>query len=502
MTTLSACLARTASRSGHRAAVITDTLTLTWQDVHALSRGYAQVLAAHGVGAGDHVALICSNRPAFLIAWFAIAHRGAVMVSLNTGLVGDGLRHGIEHSDAKVVLIERAILAARQDDIAPVLAGRQVLAFDGEDDLFAAARAGEAAAGHDGHEGDACAIIYTSGTTGRPKGVVNSHRAYLACGEHTARLLQLTPDDRIMVFLPLFHANPQMYAVMSALTVGCAIVLRPRFSVSSFFGDARRFGCTCFTYVGTVLAMLASRLTGVHHDHGLRRCIGGGAPVAAWQAIESRFGVQVHELYGMTEIGGWVTANTDDARRVGTCGLARPDMEVRIVDADDRPVPAGTRGEIAVRPRTPFVILSGYYKDPQATWTAARNFWFHTGDAGSLDADGYLTFHGRLREIIRRGGENVSPVEIETALLRCPGVEDAAVVGIADPIFGEEIKAVLVVSSPIAAAGVRAFLAGKIPDFMLPRYVQFVTRIPKTETEKVQRHLVREMAGDVIDLQA
>jgi crotonobetaine/carnitine-CoA ligase len=182
-----------------------------------------------------------------------------------------------------------------------------------------------------------------------------------------------------------------------------------------------------------------------------------------------------------------------------TCGRPRPDMEVAVVDADDNPLPAGAQGEIVVRPRQPFVIMSGYYKQPDLTVQAWRNLWFHTGDRGSLDADGFLHFHGRLKELIRRGGEMISPVEIETKLRAMPGVIDCAVVGVPDAVQGEEIK-VIIVGEGVSASHVREFLTTRVPRFMLPRYVEFMATIPKTETQKIQRFKLQYLNESVIDL--
>jgi crotonobetaine/carnitine-CoA ligase len=201
----------------------------------------------------------------------------------------------------------------------------------------------------------------------------------------------------------------------------------------------------------------------------------------------------------MTEIGCFVVANSVNDYRMDTCGKPRPDMEVAIVDADDNFLAPGEQGEIVVRPRRPFVIMSGYYKQPELTLQAARNLWFHTGDRGSLDADGFLTFHGRLKELIRRGGEMISPVEIETRLRAMPGVLDCAAVGVPDAVQGEEVK-VIVVGEGVRAADVREFLAGKVPRFMLPRYVEFMAAIPKTETQKIQRFKLQYLNASVIDL--
>lgn len=500
MTTLTGKLIHQMSTRGAATAVVSDDCALTWRELCDLSLRASTLWRGHGLGKGDRVALLCGNRPAFLVAWFGLANIGAITVSLNTGLVGEGLRYSITQSDARLVLVDQALYDAKRADIDGALSGCKLVVFDGEDDLFAQAGALAPDIPYDGCGSDPLTIIYTSGTTGLPKGVLNCHEAYLASGRWMSDFLKITADDRIMVFLPLFHTNPQMYAVMSALEVGCTLVLRPKFSVSSFFDDARRFGCTMFTYVGTVLAMLTSRIMEPDVDHKLTRCVGGGCPPEVWHAMQDRFGIVPHELYGMTEVGGWVTGNSAAHYRFGSCGRPRPDVEVEVFDDEDRPVPPGTSGEIVVRPKEPYTLLLGYWGNPEATWASSRNFWFHTGDAGMKDDDGFLYFLGRLKEIIRRGGENISPFELETALLAHPDIEDAAVVGVSDPIFGEEIKAVIVARQAFDPHDVRVFLDGRVPAFMLPRYVQFVSAIPKTETEKIQRRQLQDDTAGVVDL--
>lgn len=501
MTTLSDKLMLQARNRADKIAVVSDDMTLTWGELADLAFRNSTRLRKEGIEKGDHVALLCSNRPAYLVAWFGLANIGAVTVSLNTGLVGDGLRYSITQCSAKAVMIERHLLEEKRADLEPVLEGRKVIVFEGESDLFAAARQCEPDEAYQGQGSDPLSIIYTSGTTGLPKGVLNCHEAFLASGRWMSRFLNITEDDRIMVFLPLFHTNPQMYAVMSALEVGCTLVIRPKFSVSNFFEDARRFDVTMFTYVGTVLAMLTSRIKTPDRNHRITRCVGGGCPPEVWRAMQERFGIAPHELYGMTEVGGWVTGNSAENYRFGSCGKIRPDVEVQVFDADDNPVSPGTPGEIVVRPKAPFTLLLGYWNNPKATWESSRNFWFHTGDAGTMDADGYLYFLGRLKEIIRRGGENISPFEIETALLNHPDIDDAAVVAVPDPIYGEEIKAVIVPKRSFPPEDVRRFLEGKVAQFMLPRYVQFVTQIPRTETQKIQRRQLQENSEGIVDLE-
>ncbi len=471
--------------------------TYGFAEVAALAARGAGWLAEQGIQPGDHVLLAVPNRPLFLFCWFALAHRGAVAVPIAHDTFGEALRYMARQSDARLVLTEDGEAERLARELGA--AGPKVASFGGEAGFEAAVRdrvPPEAAAPGDGQP---LAILYTSGTTGQPKGVVVPAAAYRAIGEKIVQGVGITPDDCILTFLPLHHANPQMYAVMSALTVGCRIALAPRFSASRFLDQVRRHGATGFTYVGTVLSILAKEIAQPAAS-SLRWCVGGGAPRAVWQALAPRLGVAVHELYGMTETGGMVTMNTQAETRLGSVGRTRDDFDVVLLDDQDRVLGAGEVGEIAVRPRQPHVMTSGYYKKPEETVAASSNFWFHTGDFGRFDADGFLYFEGRKKELIRRAGEMVSPVAIELCALQHPAVADCAAVAVPDPILGEEIQLFVVQRSGVAPEAILAFMAQRLARHMLPRYLQFVPEIPKTATQKIQRFKLAGIAGTVHDL--
>jgi crotonobetaine/carnitine-CoA ligase len=480
--------------------IVTPEGEYSFAQIDALTRRFAAHLAASGVVAGSHVALIAENSAAYLVAWFGINFCGAVAVTINNQLRGDGLRYTVDQCDACLLVVDRPWANSRLQDLDERQACLPRVVIESDQAWFDELAVFEPLAAQPVAPDRPCTILYTSGTTGLPKGVVNCHAAYLAVGRETVRATAITARDRIMVFLPLFHTNPQMYAVMSALTTGAALILLRRFSASTFFADAKRFDATGCTFVGTVLSILVHRHATPQRDHRVRFCFGGGAPNDVWRTVEERFGIKVHEAYGMTEVGGWASVNAVDDFRFGSCGRVRPDIEVQIVDAGDNLLPPGHQGEIVVRPRQPDVLLLGYYKRPEQMLESCRNFWFHTGDLGSFDADGYLYYHGRMKELIRHKGEMISPVEIETCLRRMPGVGDCAVVGVPDAVAGEEIKAVVVATSPLAARDVVNFLAAALPPFMLPRYVEFADAIPKTETEKIQRNKLVYVDGAVVDL--
>lgn len=465
----------------------------------------AHRLRAVGVAPGDRVALMCGNRPAFLAAWFAVSELGAVAVPLNTALVGDGLRYTLQQSGSRRLLIEPDLLAALRGDIGALEVPPECVSIDESMETFdpdnpnANVRVADILVAGERSASSPNSFLYTSGTTGLPKAAVIPHGSYEAAGRDMTAALGLTADDRIMVFLPLFHANPQMYAVASTLHCGATLVLLPRFSASRFFDDARRYGATGFTYVGTVLSILEKQHAQVQRDHGLRWGVGGGAPARVWQDVESRFGVSIRELYGMTETGGWVTMNTPVASRFGSVGRARPAVTIAIRDELGRDLSVGSKGEIVAHDASRQLFLSEYWHNEAATSSTLRDGWLHTGDRGWLDEDGFLFFDGRVKELIRRGGEMISPVEIEQQLLKHPDVLDCVVLAAPDDILGEEIKALVVVGRAVDFNALRDFLAGRLPQYMHPRYFGQVHAIPKTETQKVKRHEADRLDTVLVD---
>ena len=495
-------LARRAVERPDHPMVVTPHGEYSFAQVHAAARRFAGQLALQGIGRGDHVAVIAGNGAAFLVAWFGINLRGAVAVTLNNQLLGDGLRYSVQQCEARLLVADRDWYDSRHAQLDEQQRALPLVLIEDDKSFIASLQSFDMAEPVRVQNHEPATIMYTSGTTGLPKGVVNCHGAYHAVGRATVDALGITGSDRIMVFLPLFHTNPQMYAVMSALTRGASLILLPRFSAGSFFDDAVRYGATGFTFVGTVLSILVARHAGERRDHAMRFCFGGGSPPAVWEAMEQRFGVKVHEAYGMTETGGWSTANTVADSRFGSCGKPRADLDIRVIGADERPLAAGEKGEIVVRPLQPDVMLMGYWRKPEQMLAACRNLWFHTGDLGSFDSGGFLYYHGRIKELIRRNGEMISPAEIETCLRRMPAVSDCAVVAVPDAVAGDEIKAVVVGAVPLDAPAVHAFLSERLAPFLLPRYIEFLPAIPKTETEKIQRNKLQYLDERVHDLKS
>jgi acyl-CoA synthetase (AMP-forming)/AMP-acid ligase II len=343
---------------------------------------------------------------------------------------------------------------------------------------------------------DPMCILYTSGTTGMPKGVVLPHFSYLNTGREYAKVTRLTKDDRPFTTLPLFHVNAQQTTVMGSMLAGVDFVLETKFSASAFWGLVRDSGATVFNYIGSILPVLAKAPPSAQdRDHRARLGIGAACPKDLWKPFEARFGVQLLEGYGLTETGTVATCSTMDAVKVGSIGRAVSFAEVAVVDEHDAALPPGKVGEIVVRPRVPFSMMLGYWNNPAATVEVWRNLWFHTGDLGVMDADGFFTFVDRAKDCIRRRGENISSFLLQKVLLNHPEVLDCAAYavpsGFQDGEDDVKVDVVLRPETKLTPEELVAFCRAEMAEFMVPRYIEFRAELPKTETERVQKFKLR-----------
>lgn len=486
-----------AAIQGDRPFLLYEDTTVSWRKMEDIVARTAVLLRAGGITRGDRVLLAAENSPTFLYLWFALRWIGATCVPMHTAATASAIARvvddaGVSHVVGDVEALERVLKAAPQ-------LGNESVGFENYAELERAALHSPRMDPELMGRYDECNIIYTSGTTGPPKGAVLSNEALLAGGRELVAALEITQEDRVLLALPLFHTNPQVYGIMSALDSGCSIALLKGFNPREFFAEAAKFRATGFTYVGTVLSLLIKKAVDVP-SHSLRFCVGGGAQEKLWHDVEDRFGVPVYELYGMTETGGWVSATTTKNRRPGSCGLIRPDMECAILNSDDEILPTGQVGQICVRPSSPGVLFDGYHGRPDLTVARLTNAWFHTGDMGRFDGDGFLYFLGRVDDVIRRAGENISPTDIEYELGHHPDVAEVAVVGVDDEVMGQEVKVVLVPQPGFEVRTLLPFLEGRLPRYAWPRYVELRSELPKTPTHKIRVGELRGIEGDVVDL--
>ncbi len=331
-------------------------------------------------------------------------------------------------------------------------------------------------------------LLYTSGTTGAPKGVLFTHGRTGTSGEHFIAALGLTADDTILAVTPLFHGNA-WGAVTTALQAGCRAAFPAAFHAAAFWPLVHATGATVLYTLGTILAILLTREpTDLERRNPLRVILGlGSAPIR--DRVRERFGVeQIHECFGSTDAGVVTIEPRGEAPRPGSCGKPVPGVTVRILDDEGRALPPRAVGEIVVDSPA---CMAAYFKDPAQTAEALRDGWFHTGDLGWLDEDGWLYFVDRKRDVIRRGGENVASVLIEKTLREHPAVAEAAVIGVPDPVLGQEIKAYVVPKAPVTVEELQAFAAARLAKFQVPRLWELRDALPKTPTQRVEKYKLR-----------
>jgi crotonobetaine/carnitine-CoA ligase len=509
-TTLPRVLRRRAELTPDAPFISFDGTRRTFAEALGAAEQAAAALAAVGVARGDKVALMLPNSLEILDLWFGAALLGAVFVPVNTALKGDGLRYIVEHSEADVAVVEGALTETFDAALPPGTGPRRRFARgdaagSGWEDLAALlAGAHGAVPWADPEPGDLASVLYTSGTTGLPKGVMNCHNAYPTAGLEFARnYVEMRADDVLYTSLPLFHVNAQMLTTVGAIVSGRPMVLAPRFSASRFFDDVRAHGATIFNYIGAMLTMLAKQPERADDaDNPVRLAVGGAAPAELWPAFERRFCLEILEIYGLTETATFCLGSPPAAIRVGKLGLPVSWAEVEVHRADGTVADPGEPGEIVIRSARPDVLFHGYYKNDEATAKAMEGGWFHSGDRGRRDEDGYFVFLDRLKDAIRRRGENISSYEVERIVNAHPQVVESAVVGVPSDLGEEDVLAVVVPRDPGAfdPADLVAFCAERMADFMVPRYVRTQPALPKTATERVQKYALREDGvGDAWD---
>jgi crotonobetaine/carnitine-CoA ligase len=505
-TTIGELLAERAARDPERACVSCDGEVWSYREMEERAARVTGGLRRFGLDPGGRVCLMLPNGLPFLAAWFGIERLGAVAVPINTAYRGELLGYVLNNSGASVVVIGEEYLdrLAFVEDGVPALehvvvvpsmsppASRPSLRWDmTEFDTLLEGPPGEP--GGVG-ETDAAVIMYTSGTTGPSKGAVLCHRGLLTFAENHATQCGLTREDVCYTCLPLFHAIALVLTTVGGMLVGARVAVGTRFRASTFWDEIRASGATYASITGSIAQILYKQPPhNGDRQHQLRIAYAIPAPAAIYTECERRFGISFIEAYGATD-GQIPIYMPLDAPRIGACGRLIPGFDLRIVDDADEPLGPRQVGEIVYRSLRPYTMMLGYHGNPQATLDAVRNFWFHSGDLGYLDEEGYLYFVDRKKDSLRRRGENISSYEVEKVVNAHPAVLESAAVGVPSELGEDDVKIVVVLrpGDALEPETLMAWCEKRLPYFMVPRYVAYADALPKTPNEKVQKYRLRE----------
>ncbi|QGZ52718.1 AMP-binding protein [Streptomyces sp. QHH-9511] len=472
----------------------------TYEQADASSSRLAhRLIEADGVAPGDRVAIMLPNVPQWPLTWFAVLKAGAVTVPVNSAYRAADLAFVLRDSGARVIVTDTEHLplvreVASGDD---ALAGIRIVDVADIPDTGVPANAPDVPITPD----TLANLQYTSGTTGFPKACMLTHDYWTRIARDCAAAAGLGDDDVLLTAQPFSYMDPQWNTVL-ALTVGAPLVVLPRFSASGFMADVRRHRVTFCYVLGAMPTLLFKQPpTADDRDNHLRAVFCSAIPAALHAQLEDRWGAPWRELYGMTESGIDLISPLADPAVVGSGGIGRPvpTKRVRIVDADGAEVPAGTPGELTVSGAP---MMLGYWNRPEETARALRDGWLHTGDLAVADDRGEIRLVGRIKDMVRRGGENVASAEVEAALETDDRVVAAAVVAEPDEVLGEELKAFVQLAAGgtgdrATAEAIIARVAERLARFKVPRYVEFVADFPRTPSERVSKPALRARAAEV-----
>ncbi|MBI2831897.1 MAG: AMP-binding protein [Chloroflexi bacterium] len=486
---------------------------VTYADFNAQINRVANSLWNAGIRKGDRFAIMLPNCPEFLYVWFGLNKIGALEVPINNSLKGEEVKYILKHSEAKGIVIHSDYLALLEGIRAELPQLKHVVVFGKTAGLVGVVPYESWLNSSSSEppvveiaEDDPAGIIYTSGTTGLPKGVLLSHRGWVMTGESYAFTVGIKADDRVMTPNPLFHANAQCYSTMGSLAAGASLIVIKRFSQSEILEQTRRYGATVLVLVQAVTPWVWSRpVKPDDKDNPVRTVVAGNWPPDIYKKFEERFGVKNQTIYSQTEATMAIMGPREGTqpRKAGGIGvpMEHPDPsvknEVKIADEKGEEVPSGQTGEILIK--NPAVMLE-YYKDPEKTAETKRNGWIYTGDTGYRDETGYIFFVGRKKQLIRRRGELISPVEIEEVINKHPKVQESAVIGIPSGLgVGEEEIKVYVMAKPgetVTPEEICSWCGEKLAAFKVPKYIEFRTEFPRSSIGRIQKEALKAEKKD------
>jgi crotonobetaine/carnitine-CoA ligase len=497
--TLPGLLTLGAERFGDKSLLRFDSLDRSFVEVRDEVAAAAGTLAEAGIVRGDRVAMMCENRIELLDLMLGCAWLGAVAVPLNTALRGDQLRHQLANSAARVLAMDSGLVALL-DVVEKPASLEAVWALDGvpEDspsgyNVVEPPAPGAPVDPAPVGPGDTAAILYTSGTTGPAKGVQCPHAQFYWWGILMGEVFDLTEDDVLYTSLPLFHTNA-LNAFVQALVAGATFHLGPRFSASRFWTRLAEADATVTYVLGAMVNILMSRPEGPEdRAHKVRVALAPATPPDLFDRFCERFGMRILDGYGSTETNGVLFSDLND-QRPGFMGPVREDFEAIVADDLDREVPDGADGELLVRSSPPFAFATGYFGMPEKTVEAWRNLWFHTGDRVVREPDGWFRFVDRIKDTIRRRGENISSFEVEQAILSHPAVSAAAAFPVASEMAEDEVAAAIILEqgASLEPEELMRHCEPRLAYFAIPRFVRIVDQLPQTANGKVRKSVLRE----------
>ena len=489
---------------------------LTFSQVNKKANKIADSLKKLGINKTDKVSVYMPNSLEICLAWFGILKNGSVMVPINTAYVMDFLQYIIESSDSKIIIIAEEYLErlANIQDRIPKIEKVIVWTRDKKDGFESNGyNKTEAVSWNkflsDGSEVepsvevthlDHARLMYTSGTTGKSKGVVRPCAADYSSAQNYSSIMDLTNDDTVFTCLPLFHSNAMVMGVYPAMISGCKVVVEEKYSASKFWKWMKDFEITKFNLVGVMsYFMWNAPVVPEEKEHKVKLVLGSPAPHDIIEEFMERFNILFTEGYGLTEVGQCTFTRPNEPFRVGSCGKESPGYEIKIVNPEtDEELPRNTPGELVLRPRIPNICLHYYYKMPEKTVSDFRNLWFHTGDLCRMDEDGYIFFMDRVKDYIRRRGENISSFEVENLISTHSNIEESAAIAVKLDEQGrhseDELMIVIVLKEGLTLMPEELieYLKPIMPKFMIPRFVRFRDSLPKTPTNRVQKVKLRE----------
>ena len=482
-----------------RVCCAVDDRVFTFAEMDLRSDALAAGLAALGVGRGDRVATLAPNRSEILELFYGVAKSGAAQVPLNAFLKGEFLLHQLRQCRARMLVTD----AAGREAIAPLRDAlpemRVIVMLDeaaGDEQPYGSLlEDGKAPPEVDVTAADTMSIMYTSGTTGLPKGCVCSHGYYCRSGEVIGRALEIGDHDVLFSALPLFHAGGRLACLAMPLVAGIPVYLRSTFSAREFFPRANEVGATLAIAVGAMgAAILASEPSAFDREHRINRIFCAPLSLEAQHAFRSRFGVEPWvDLFGQTEcMPVTITPFSSSQRDPAGCGVAAPDLDVVLLDDNGIPVEGDGVGEICVRPKAPYAMFDGYFEQPEATLRSFRGLWYHTGDYGRRLPSGAFAFVDRKKDSLRRRGENVSSLELESAINRHPHIVESAVHAVASELGEDDIKACIVADADLDPVEVFSFFKDNLPYYAIPRYVERIEALPRNAVGRVMKHKLRD----------